>query len=192
MKIIPPRSGTAFFLPAGEKLKIVDIEGEQVADFLCFSAEDPRESLSSGRTIDYANKIFFSTDDDFYSNRSRKMFRIVEDTVKKHDFLLTPCSRETFRLIYGHEHPHQGCFGNICEVVKGYGIEPDDIGTTFNVFMNVPVHPESGRIEVKPPLSRAGDYIVIESYMDLIVALTACSAGQSNNFKFKPIAYGLV
>ena len=59
LKVIQPRSGTAFQLKAGEKLKVVDIEGEQVSDFICYNFADTREYLSSGRTIDYAGTIFF-------------------------------------------------------------------------------------------------------------------------------------
>ncbi|MGQ3179762.1 MAG: DUF1989 domain-containing protein, partial [Blastomonas fulva] len=69
-----------------------------------------------------------------------------------------------------------------------YGIRPDQIGTTFNVFMNVGVT-ETGEVQVKPPTSRAGDFIELRAEMDLICGLTACSAENSNNGSFKPIDY---
>ncbi|HTE24882.1 DUF1989 domain-containing protein [Flavitalea sp.] len=186
---IPPRSGVAFILKKNQLLKITDIEGEQVADLVCFNLQDQKEYLSSGRTIDYAEKIFLSTGDPFYSNRSNLMFKIVEDNVGRHDFLLTPCSAEMFRKIYGHDKPHRGCFGNLCNALEPYGILPDEIPVTFNVFMNVSVNGETGKIAVLPPRSKAGDSITILAEMDLIVGLTACSAGMSNNFTFKPIGY---
>lgn len=189
LNVISPRSGTSFLLKKGERLKIVDIEGEQVSDLICFNLNDKDEYLSSGRTIDYAETIFLTTGHAFYSNRSNIMFSLVEDTVGRHDFLLTPCSADTFRIIYGHEHPHRGCFGNLCEALKEHGIEPDDIPITFNVFMHVTVDGETGKVDVKPPKSKAGDFIIIEAEMDLIVGLTACSAEMSNNYSFKPIGY---
>lgn len=189
MNTIPPRSGTAFILKKGERLKVTDIQGEQVSDFICFNLNDKKEYLSSGRTIDYAEKIFLSTGDLFYSNRSNVMFTIVEDKVGRHDFLLTPCSADTFRIIYGDKNPHRGCFGNLSEALKEYGIEPDDIPICFNIFMNVTVDGESGKIAVLPPKSKAGDFIIIEAKMDLIVGMTACSAEMSNNYSFKPIGY---
>lgn len=192
MHIIHPRSGTSFILKKGERLKVIDIKGEQVSDLLCFNLQDKKEYLSSGRTIDYAETIFLTTGHPFYSNRSNVMFRIVEDTVGRHDFLLTPCSKDTFRIIYGHEHPHKGCFGNLCEALAEYGIEPDDIPITFNVFMHVAVDGATGKVDVLPPKSNAGDYIIIEAEMDLIVGLTACSAEMSNNGSFKPIGYEVV
>lgn len=189
---ILPRSGTAFTLKAGQELKIIDPHGEQVCDLICFNANEPTEHLSSGRTLDYASRLFLTKGDAFYSNRSRIMFHMIEDTVGRHDFLLTPCSQDTFRIIYGHDKPHRGCFGNLVEALAPFGIQGDAIPVTFNVFMNVVIDAETGAIKVQPPKSRAGDSIIIRAEMDLIVGLTACSAEQSNNFAFKPIQYAIL
>ena len=187
---IPPRSGVAFKLNKGQRLRVIDPNGEQVSDMLAFNAHDTAEVISSGRTLDYASKLFLTTGDPLYSNRSNIMLRIVEDTVGRHDFLLTPCSRDTFRIIYGDEHPHHGCFGNLSHALEPYGILPDQIPVAFNIFMNVQVAPD-GALTVEPPMSRAGDHILFEAEMDLIIALTACSALQSNNYAFKPIHYAV-
>jgi len=192
LNIIPPRSGVAFTLDKGQKLMVVDIEGEQVSDLVCFNRSDIREYLSSGRSIDYAETIFLTTGYQLYSNRSNIMLEIGEDKVGRHDFLLTPCSAEMFRIIYGDEHPHRGCFGNLAEALKEYNIEPDNIPICFNVFMNVNVDGSSGKIAVLPPKSKSGDYTIFEAKMDLVVGMTACSAGMSNNFKFKPIGYKII
>ncbi len=189
LNIIPPRSGTAFILKKGQHLTVVDIEGEQVSDLICYNLHDKSEYLSSGRTIDYAETIYLTKGHPFYSNRSNIMFRMIEDTVGKHDFLLTPCSAEMFRIIYGDTEPHRGCFGNLSAALKEYGIEPDAIPTCFNIFMNVPVDGQSGKVSVLPPLSKAGDHVVLEAQMDLIVGMTSCSAGMSNNYSYKPIGY---
>lgn len=189
LKIIPPRSGVSFILKKGQQLKIVDIEGEQVSDFICYNLHDTNEYLSSGRTIDYAETILLTKGHSFYSNRSNVMFGMIEDTVGRHDFLLTPCSAETFKIIYGHKEPHHGCFGNLCNVLQGYGIKPDDIPVSFNIFMHVTVDSDTGKVSVLPPKSKAGDYVILEAQMDLIVGLTACSAEMSNNYSFKPIGY---
>ncbi len=189
LQIIPPRSSVSFTLKKGQVLKVVDLEGEQVSDLVCFNLHDPREYLSSGRSIDYAETIFFTKGHPLYSNRSNIMFEIIEDTVGRHDFLLTPCSADTFRILYGHDDPHRGCLGNLAESLAEHGIGPDEIPICFNVFMHVNVDGETGRISVLPPKSKAGDYLLLEAKMDLIVGMTACSAGMSNNFAFKPIGY---
>jgi uncharacterized protein YcgI (DUF1989 family) len=189
---IAPRSGVAFTLDKGQRLRVIDPQGEQVADLLAFRRSDVREAISSGRTLDYASRIYLTTGDLLYSNRSNVLLRIIEDTVGRHDFLLTPCSADTFRIIYGDIHPHRGCFGNLAAALEPYGIDPDSIPVAFNVFMNVVVDSQTGALKVEPPRSRAGDYIAFEAEADLVIGLTACSALQSNNFKFKPIHYEIL
>lgn len=189
MKVIPPRNAVALVIKKGQRLKITDIQGEQVADFICFNQHDRLEYLSSGRTIDYAETILLTSGHSFYSNRSNIMFDMVEDTVGRHDFLLTPCSADTFRIIYGHQQPHRGCFGNLCEVLKPYDIPSDSIPTTFNIFMHVTVNDETGKVTVLPPKSKSGDHVVLEAKMDLVAGITACAAEMSNNYAFKPIGY---
>jgi len=192
MNTIAPRHGIAFTLKKGQQLKVVDLEGEQVADFICYNLHDKAEYLSSGRTIDYAETIFLTKGHPFYSNRSSIMFDMIEDTVGRHDFLLTPCSSEMFRIIYGHTNPHQGCFGNLSNALKEYGISPDNIPITFNIFMHVTVDGVTGKVSVLPPISKAGDHVILKARMDLIVGLTACSAEMSNNYSFKPIGYQIM
>jgi uncharacterized protein YcgI (DUF1989 family) len=191
-EVIPPRSGVAFELRRGQRLRVIDPEGEQVADLLAYNLEDIGEVLSSGRSLDYASSIFLGSGDALYSNRSRVMLRIAEDDVGRHDFLLTPCSAEMFRIIYGETQPHRGCFGNFAEALAPWGVQPDAIPTAFNVFMNVRVDGDSGKLRVDPPLSRAGDSTTFVAEMDLVIGLTACSAGQSNNFRYKPIHYEIL
>ncbi len=186
---IPPRSGVGFKIQKGQYLTVIDPEGEQVSDMISYNAEDPREYLSSGRSIDYASRLFLTTDDILYSNRSTPMWTIGEDQVGRHDFTLTPCSAEMFRKLYNDTEPHRGCFGNLAEAVAPYGIGPDQVPTAFNIFMHVHIDGDTGEIEVRPPKSKMGQFTRFRAEMDMIVALTACSAGQSNNFDYKPIDY---
>jgi uncharacterized protein YcgI (DUF1989 family) len=185
---LEPQTGTAFGLRAGQQLRVVDLEGEQVADLIAFNAADKTEWLSSGRSIDYANRIYLTKGDILYSNRSRPMLTIVEDDVGRHDFLLTPCSPETFAIIYKNAKPHPSCFANLAEHLVPFGIASDAIPTTFNIFMNVEID-ANGELKILPPRSKAGDSILLRAEMDLIIGLTACSAEMSNNYRFKPIGY---
>jgi uncharacterized protein YcgI (DUF1989 family) len=188
---IPPQSGRAFQLRAGELLVVVDPQGEQVADLVAFCAADVPEHLSSGRTLDYASTLRLTTGHLLYSNRSRPMLTIVRDDVGVHDFLLTPCSQQTFEIIYGDTEPHPSCFSNLARALDAFGIAPDAIPVSFNIFMNVAIGAD-GSLAVLPPRSRAGDTVVLRAEMDLIIGLTACSAEMSNNYAFKPIDFTIV
>ena len=152
---------------------------------MCYADEDRREWLSSGRTFDYESTLLPTTGNRLWSNRSRPMLRIEEDTCGRHDFLLTPCSPEMYRILYGVDD-HPSCFVNLRDELAPYGIEPDDIPTTFNIFMNVQFQPD-GEISVEPPQSEPGDFIIFEALMDLVVGVTACAAEGTNNGKLKPI-----
>jgi uncharacterized protein YcgI (DUF1989 family) len=185
---IPPRSGVAFELAAGQLLTVIDPQGSQVSDLLAYAAADVREVISNGRTFDYEETISLTAGNTLWSNRSNPMLVIESDSVGRHDFLLTPCSEATFRHFYP-EHPvHRGCFGNLAEALAPYGIEPDAIPTAFNLFMNVPVE-GSGKLRVDPPVSTAGDHISLRASIDCVIGLTACSAYASNGGSFKPIHY---
>jgi uncharacterized protein YcgI (DUF1989 family) len=183
---IPPQSGIAFEVNAGETLRITDPEGGQVSDVIAFNAADTAEAISSGRTLDYNGTMRLTTGHVLYSNRGRPMFTIVEDTVGVHDFTLAPCSQVMFELLHNVTEPHPGCFENLCRAVERYEITPDAIPTAFNVFMHVEIAPE-GTITVLPPTSQPGDHFDLRAEMDLLVGATACSAEQSNGGTFKPI-----
>lgn len=189
MKIIPPRSGAGFVLLKGQKLKVTDIKGEQVSDFFCFLKSDPSDYLSSGRTIDFLSRIYLKKGDILYSAKSKPIAIIAEDKVESHDFMLTPCSKDTF--LFQNQGPHRGCEGNLLAEFNNMGIHHCSLPVTFNIFMNVAINAD-GAIEVMPPKSKAGDYIIIEAMDDLIVGLTACSAPTSNNGSFKPIGFEIL
>jgi len=182
---IAPQTGVAFTVQKHQIIRVIDVDGEQVADLVCFAGQNPEEYLSSGRSIDYNEKLFLSTGDTLYSNLSRPMLTITRDPVGKHDFLFAPCSREMFQLTYNTTEPHPNCLDNLAAALGPHGIRSSQIPTPFNIFMNVAITAE-GRVVVHPPLSRAGDFIDLHSEMDLIVAVSACSAGKCNNFRCTP------
>ncbi len=186
---ITPRSGTAFILHTGETLEVIDPLGQQVSDMLAYSRADVREHISNGRTFDYEETISLTAGHRIWSNRSRPMLEIVHHDVCRHDFLLTPCSEATFRHFYPGKPVHRGCMGNLVSALQPYGVAEDAIPTAFNIFMNVVVDAQTGRLQVLPPISKAGDSIRLRALMDLVIGLTACSAYASNGGSFKPIQY---
>jgi uncharacterized protein YcgI (DUF1989 family) len=186
-----PQSGTAFTLSPGDTLRVSDPEGEQVADLVAYSRDVPASWLSAGRTFDYNNTVYLTTGHLLYSNRSAPMLTIVQDTVGRHDFLYTPCSAETFAILYKHAGHHPSCLENLTRHLAPYGLTADDVPTTFNIFMNVEIG-VAGELRILPPRSKPGDFIEFRAEMPLIVGLTACSAEMSNNYRLKPIDYDVI
>lgn len=188
VNVIEKQTGKAFILKKDETLTVIDPEGQQVSDMVLFNANDYNEKLSSGKSLDFEESILLTKGNHLWSNRSNKMIKIIEDTNGRNDFLLAPCSKETFEIMYDYEGYHPSCLENLHTNLKPFGISIDDIPTAFNIFMNVQFN-KNGKLAVLPPSSTAGDYIQFKAEMDLLVCLTACSAEDSNGGSFKPIHY---
>ncbi|WP_413557508.1 DUF1989 domain-containing protein [Bdellovibrio sp. HCB209] len=188
MNTISAQSGTSFVIRKNQFFKVIDPFGEQVADLFCFNAHDPSESLSSGRSIDYNDQIYLTKGHLLYSQRSNPLLEIIDDTCGRHDFLMTPCSLKMFQIVAGNNEHHPSCHENLSNAFSDFGINPDHISTTFNIFMNVTVN-QDGQLKILSPKSKAGDYIVFKALTDLIVGITACSHEETNNGSLKPIQF---
>ena len=188
--VIPPQTGKAILLNKGQILTVTDPQGQQVSDLVLLNRHDHAEKISSGKTLDFEESILLSAGNFLWSNRSNKMAKIIEDTNGRNDFLLAPCSRETFEIMYNHEGYHPSCLENLTKNLEPFGLTQDEIPTAFNIFMNVQFD-NAGKISVLPPTSKAGDFVSFEALMDLLVCLTACSAEDSNGGTFKPIHYSI-
>lgn len=175
---IAARTGLGVELARGESLRVIDTDGGQVADLMAFALGDPEEWLSNGLSFHYNETIFLTEGHVLYSNRSRAMLTIVADPVGRNDFLYSPCSEAMYERQYGLAG-HSNCLDNLVGALEGYGIRHGMIATAFNVFMNVDVSPD-GRLEIRPPLSGAGDAITFRAEMDLAIAVSACSGKRCN------------
>jgi len=187
---IPAQTGTLVRLDPGDRLALQDPCGEQVADVYLVSKDDVREQFSAGRTIDYGNSLYVSRGSSLYSNRSRVLARISADSVGVHDLVLTPCSQDTFDLLYPElgGAPHPSCRANLVQALGGCGVHPDSIGSTLNVFMDVWTD-STGELHIDPPPTRPGDHLEITAETALWAGITACSAEKSNNGVCTPIDY---
>jgi uncharacterized protein YcgI (DUF1989 family) len=186
--IIPAGGGAGLRLARGEQLRIIDPEGGQSGDLMAFSA-DGSERLSNGRTFDYLGKVYLTTGDVLWSDRSNPMLTIVADDVGRHDFLYASCSLEMYRLQYGVTGYHANCHDSLCSALRELGVEGRPLPTAFNFFMSVDISPE-GRLSFTPPRSRAGDSFVVRAEMDLAVAISACPTSTCNGgAPPRPLAY---
>jgi uncharacterized protein YcgI (DUF1989 family) len=189
--VIPAGSGVGFPLEKGERVRVIDPEGGQSGDLVAFSA-DGAQRLSNGRTFDYGGKLFVSTGDVLWSDRSNPLLTIVADDVGRHDFLYAPCSIEMYRKQYGVTGDHPNCHDNLCAALRKHGIDPAPMTIAFNFFMNVEIQSD-GRLTFAPSKSRAGDALTLRAEMDLVVALTACPASTCNGgAPPRPLAYEIL
>lgn len=190
-RLIPAGSGVGLRLERGEQLRVIDPFGGQSGDLMAFSA-DGRERLSNGRTFDYDGKVYLSTGDVLWSDRSRQMLTIVADEVGRHDFLYAACSPEMYRLQYGFTEYHANCHDNLISALRDLGITPEPLPTPFNLFMHVDVGAD-GKLVFSAPNSRAGEGITLRAEMDLVIAVTSCPASTCNGgAPPRPLAFEII
>src|SRR5437667_5897068 len=100
-RVIPAGEPWARVLTRGQVLRIVDLEGKQAVDFLCYNAADPEERYNAADTMKYAKTIFLTRGHGIYSDRGRRLFTIVGDTCGRHDTIGGCCSAESNEVRYG-------------------------------------------------------------------------------------------
>jgi uncharacterized protein len=188
---IPAGSGVGLRLKRGEQLRVIDPAGGQSGDLMAFSL-DGRERLSNGRTFDYNGKVYLSTGNVLWSDRSQPMLTIVADEVGRHDFLYAACSPEMYRIQHGVSGYHANCHDNLISALRDLGITPEPLPTPFNLFMHVDVAAD-GKLVFSAPRSRAGEGVVFRAEMDLAIAVTSCPASVCNGgAPPRPLAFEII
>ena len=177
-------SGISIAVAEGQTITIIDVEGGQVADFFAECAGKPDEFLSSAVTIDCNESLRLNVGDCIYTNLYRPMFKIVYDEVREHDLLFPCCRPEMYDFFYQNGKGHPNCYDNINQALT----ERRPIIQPINLFMFTKVD-ENGKITINPPLSKAGDKVILQAIMNVRVGIAACSVseGECNDRKCSAI-----
>src|SRR5215469_3469316 len=171
-RVLPANSPWGRILRKGQILSIVDLEGRQAVDFLCYRADDPAERYNAADTMKYANTIFLTAGHGIYSDMGRRMFTIVEDTCGRHDTIGGCCSTESNELRYGVKDT-PSCRQNFLRALAPFGLGRRDVVANLNFFMNVPVEPD-GTMAIVEGLSKPGDHVDLLAEMDVLVVVSNC------------------
>ena len=187
-----PGGHISFEIETGQRLRITQPEGEQVADFISFSRDDVRELLSmhSSRAVNLSWKL--TAPHTLYSNRTQEMWKIEEDLTAENYCGGGFCSEHLNTTRYGEVAKHApNCQSNLETAIRGYGMDRWSFNTDacFNIFMTV-AYDADGKWEIHPPKGKPGDYIVMRALMPQIVAISNCPVlfNACNNFRLKPLA----
>lgn len=169
---VEAKTAVAVEVPHGAVLRIIDLEGGQVADLVAFAAADRTEHFSQNCTRINNWKMSVSVGDPLYSNRNAVMFTVVADAVGVHDMLFPSCSQYVYGTLL--DGPVQdGCHELLTRALAPYGISDDLVTDPLNVFMNTAIdslgRPMIGRAE-----SKAGDALALRAETACIVAVSAC------------------
>ena len=168
----------------GDVLRIVDLEGKQAVDFLCYNFADLSDRYNAANTIKLNNNIYLNRGAVLWSVRARKLMTIVADTCGSHDTIYGCCSIEIDDVRFGKNNG-AGCQGNFEHELSKHGLGAKDIVANVNFFMNVPVRADGG-ISIVEGQSRAGDYVELRAEMNVLAVLSNCPERLNQAAGFNP------
>lgn len=178
-EVVPARAPWLFRVYAGQRLRIVDLEGNQAVDFLIYSADDDAERYSAQDTIAAQGNLFLREGAVLLSNEGRPMMTIVGTSVAYHDTIGGACSCESNTLRYGHHTKAQhACVDNFLDANVRVGRGKRDMVSNINFFMNVPVEAD-GALGIVDGISAPGLTVDLRAEMDVDVVVSNCP--QINN-----------
>jgi len=165
------RTGAAFALRKGQRLRVINSHGTQVVDSWAFASSSEYLSLEHCREV--LQKLFFETGDLLLTNLYRPILTIVQDTSPgRHDTLIAACSRPMYERA-GRGNDHANCADNLAAALAAHGLTSAVTPSPWNLFMQAPVKPD-GHIDYVRPLSKPGDYVELRAEMDCLLAFSAC------------------
>lgn len=166
-------------VPAGGRLRIVDLQGNQAVDTLLYDAADIGNRYSAFDTIRSQGAVFLTTGSRLLSSRLDELAVITDDTCGRHDTVGGACSQESNVIRYGEQTRHQhACRQTFLRYGAAAGIGQRELGHNINFFMNVPVDPD-GKLKFDDGLSAPGKYVELTASRDLLVLISNCP--QINN-----------
>lgn len=158
---------------AGEHLRIIDLEGQQAVDFLCYDAADPHDRYNAANTMKLAATIYIGKGTTLWSDRARKLMTVVEDSCGRHDTIGGCCSGEINELRYNVKGT-RNCRDTFEEALIPFGLGRDDIAANINWFMYVPVRAD-GHMAISDGISKPGDHVDLVAERDVICVVSNCA-----------------
>jgi uncharacterized protein YcgI (DUF1989 family) len=186
--LIPARHGGAWLVNRGQHIRVTDVEGGQICDFVCFNADNLTERFSQARSKANQGKFAITTGDNLYSRDNNVMLTISEDTYREHDLQWGMCSAWVFENVRRKYHgmaesfavggplgvPPFGCYEVLQQALRPWAINPQDIPDPFNIFQTMDIQMAERRLAIVNGRSKAGDYVDMIAAMNTLCAASAC------------------
>ncbi len=186
--LVPAGHGRAFRVPKGALLEVVDVEGQQVADFISINELDRGEWLSATHTRSLTLRLNLEVGDRLQTNWRRDMYEVVSDDVGIHDVITSMCDARRYKLDYGVDG-HRSCRTNFTEALAPWSYEEWQIPDVVNIFQNAPIR-QDRTFGNEVPTSKPGDKLVLRALMEgIVAAISACpqDLNPCNGFRPSPI-----
>lgn len=169
--LVSAGTARATVLRDGQTLRIANVQGKQVADFLAFNAGDLTEALSTMHTIVSIGRLFPTIGDQLRTNRRRPMLEVTRDDTGRHDMIIAACDPWRYEYDFGVTG-HRNCSDNFIEALRQWGIQRHQLPQPVNLFQNMS-YPD-GQVKFGESLAKPGDAVELRALMDVVAAVSAC------------------
>ena len=171
--VVPPQSGRAIRVKRGDRVRIIDLRGQQVSDVWAFSTDGKLDWLSTSQTRDITERLFPKPGDHFYSAAGKIMLTLIEDASPgPHDMLYPACDSALYERAGLPNHPN--CRDNLMKALSTEGIEFPFAPDPVDLFQNSLPQPD-GTLVVEASINPPGGYVTLRAEQDLLLVVTACS-----------------
>jgi urea carboxylase-associated protein 1 len=169
--VVDPGGSWSGVLHTGSVVRIIDLEGQQAVDFLCYNAHDTRDRYNAANTMKMGENVYVNEGTVLYGEYATRLMKVTQSTCRDHDTIGGCCSVEMNVLRYG-KRTHS-CRANFIHELAKFGMGEPDIVANVNFFMSVPVG-STGHMAISDGPSTAGDFVDIEALTDVIAVLSNC------------------
>ena len=169
--IVDPGGSWSAVLAKGTLVRLVDLEGQQAVDFLCYNAHDTRDRYNAANTMKMAENVYINAGTILYAEYATALMRVVASSCPDHDTIGGCCSAEMNMLRYGRRT--HSCRANFIHELAKFGMGDADIVANVNFFMSVPVG-RDGHVAISDGPSKAGDFVDVEALTDVIAMISNC------------------
>jgi urea carboxylase-associated protein 1 len=171
-EVVGPGSVWTGIVPQGLRLRLIDLEGQQAVDFLCYDAADPDDRYNATNTLKVQGHLYVGEGSVLYADSGAALFTVVADSIGQHDTIYGCCSEANNALRY-QVSGTANCYDNFLRGLARHGLDRRAIVSNVNFFMQVPVEAD-GRLGVADEVSPPGSYVDLRAERDVLVVLSNC------------------
>jgi uncharacterized protein YcgI (DUF1989 family) len=187
--VVPARGRLALKLKKGQRLRITDLEGQQVMDMIAAMVDDPDERLSCMFSRVSSGKWDLNEGYSVFSTKCSPMLKVVHDDNGIHNMTGGYCSQWSNAIRYGTDKTFT-CYDNLVGDWEELGLDVTKISPDMciSLFMNI-AHHADGRMEIQEPTTKPGDRVEFEALADVYIGLSNCPEEHNpcNAFKVTPM-----
>src|ERR1700752_415248 len=171
-EVVPPGRPWGHRVAKGDVLRLIDLEGQQAVDFLCYDAEDPTDRYCATNTVKVQGKLFVGQGTVLYSDLGKALLTVIEDTCGRHDTIYGCCSEPNNFLPYGIRRTHS-CLANFVAALAQFGLERHFVVSNVTFFMSAPVAADGAAVNICGH-SKAGNYVDLRAERHVLAILSNC------------------